>query len=181
MDNFGLYVILTRPAVGHVVAAEAAVRCGVRMLQLGEKNLPDGELLRIAREVRAVTRGTETRFIVNDRPDIALLSDADGVHVGQGVAAEGAVPQLHGHHPAAVHREADHLLLLEAVHHSGVAHPVLPPDAGENGQPPQQRQQHQQHDPTFHDQCDPGRFPQLSHQRFSVAVPLGINGAPRGT
>lgn len=84
MDNFGLYVILTRPAVGHVVAAEAAVRCGVRMLQLREKNLPDGELLRIAREVRAVTRGTETRFIVNDRPDIALLSDADGVHVGQG-------------------------------------------------------------------------------------------------
>lgn len=84
MDNFGLYVILTRPAVGHVAAAEIAVRRGVRMLQLREKDLPDGELLRIAREVRAVTRGTGTRFIVNDRPDIAVLCDADGVHVGQG-------------------------------------------------------------------------------------------------
>lgn len=84
MDNFGLYVILTRPAIGHVAAAEIAVTCGVRMLQLREKDLPDGELLRIAREVRDVTRGTETRFIVNDRPDIAVLCDADGVHVGQG-------------------------------------------------------------------------------------------------
>ncbi len=84
MDNFGLYVILTRPAIGHVAAAEIAVRQGVRMLQLREKSLPDGELLRIAREVRAVTRGTGTRFVVNDRPDIAVLCDADGVHVGQG-------------------------------------------------------------------------------------------------
>ncbi|WP_298063227.1 thiamine phosphate synthase [uncultured Rikenella sp.] len=83
MDNFGLYVILTRPAVGHVAAAEIAVRRGVRMLQLREKNLPDGELLRIAREVRAVTRGTQTRFLVDDRPDIAVLCGADGVHVGQ--------------------------------------------------------------------------------------------------
>lgn len=84
MDNFGLYVILTRPAIGHAAAAEIAVRRGVRMLQLREKSLPDGELLRIAREVRAVTRGTDTRFIVNDRPDIAVLCGADGVHVGQG-------------------------------------------------------------------------------------------------
>lgn len=83
MDNFGLYVILTRPAAGHVAAAEIAVRCGVRMLQLREKELSDSELLRAAREVRAVTRGTQTRFIVNDRPDIALLAEADGVHVGQ--------------------------------------------------------------------------------------------------
>lgn len=83
MDNFGLYVILTRPAIGHTAAAEIAVRRGVRMLQLREKGMPDGELLHIAREVRAVTRGTATRFIINDRPDIAALCDADGVHVGQ--------------------------------------------------------------------------------------------------
>lgn len=77
-------MILTRPAVGHVAAAEIAVRRGIRMLQLREKGLDDGELLRIAREVRAVTRGTDTRFIINDRPDIAVLCEADGVHVGQG-------------------------------------------------------------------------------------------------
>lgn len=83
IDNFGLYMILTRPAIGHIAAAETAVRCGVRMLQLREKDIPDRELLHLARAVRAVTRGTETRFIVNDRPDIAMLCDADGVHVGQ--------------------------------------------------------------------------------------------------
>ena len=96
MDNFGLYVILTRPAVGHVAAAEIAVRRGVRMLQLREKSLPDGELLRIAREVRAVTQGTETRFIVNDRPDIAVLCGADGVHVGQGDLPVAEVRQIVG-------------------------------------------------------------------------------------
>ena len=96
MDNFGLYVILTRPAIGHVAAAEIAVRCGVRMLQLREKDMSDGELLRTARELRAVTRGTQTRLIINDRPDIALLSEADGVHVGQDDMAAAEARRLLG-------------------------------------------------------------------------------------
>lgn len=83
MDRLGLYVILTRPGVGHATAAEIAVRRGVGVVQLREKGIPDGELLRLAREVRAVTQGTRTRFVVNDRPDIAALVGADGVHVGQ--------------------------------------------------------------------------------------------------
>lgn len=89
-------MILTRPGVGHVRAAEVAVRCGVRMLQLREKEMPDRELLRVAREVRAVTRGTATRFVVNDRPDIALLAGADGVHVGQGDLPVEAVRRVVG-------------------------------------------------------------------------------------
>jgi thiamine-phosphate pyrophosphorylase len=40
-------------------------------------------LLARARDVREVTRSTGTLFIVNDRPDIARLADADGVHLGQ--------------------------------------------------------------------------------------------------
>lgn len=76
-------MILTRPEVGHAAAAEVAVKRGIKMLQLREKNWDDRELVRVAREVRAVTRGTDTRFIINDRPDIALLCGADGVHVGQ--------------------------------------------------------------------------------------------------
>lgn len=96
MDNFGLYVILTRPSIGHVAAAEVAVRCGVRMLQLREKEMSDGELLRTARELRAVTRGTQTRLIINDRPDIALLSEADGVHVGQSDLSVSDVRQVVG-------------------------------------------------------------------------------------
>lgn len=96
MDNFGLYMILTQPAAGHVAAAEAAVACGIGMLQLREKHLPDGELLRLACELRAVTGGTGTRLIVNDRPDIALLCGADGVHVGQGDLPVDAVRRIVG-------------------------------------------------------------------------------------
>lgn len=87
---------MTRPGVGHAVAAEVAVRCGVRMLQLREKEMGDGELLRVAREVREVTRGTQTRFVVNDRPDIAVLAEADGVHVGQEDLPVGEVRRLVG-------------------------------------------------------------------------------------
>jgi len=62
----------------------ALVKAGAPMIQLREKDVPDAELLGLAREVRHLTRGTKTLFIVNDRPDLAAACDADGVHVGQG-------------------------------------------------------------------------------------------------
>src|SRR5690606_31174676 len=40
-------------------------------------------LLDLARRLRKITRGTETLFFMNDRPDLALLAEADGVHLGQ--------------------------------------------------------------------------------------------------
>src|SRR5207237_9328533 len=48
-----------------------------------DKRLADRELLARARQLRELTNGTSTLFIVNDRPDLARLSQADGVHVGQ--------------------------------------------------------------------------------------------------
>lgn len=56
---------------------------GVEMVQLREKDLPDRELLERAREVRRWTRRAGVLFIMNDRPDLARLAEADGVHVGQ--------------------------------------------------------------------------------------------------
>lgn len=56
---------------------------GAGMIQLREKGLPDRELLGRARQVRHWTRETGVLFIVNDRPDIARLAEADGVHLGQ--------------------------------------------------------------------------------------------------
>ncbi|MCA9062041.1 MAG: thiamine phosphate synthase [Planctomycetaceae bacterium] len=56
---------------------------GIDVLQLREKELNDAELLRRARWIGAACRDVGTLFIVNDRPDIAVLADADGVHVGQ--------------------------------------------------------------------------------------------------
>jgi len=52
-------------------------------VQLREKELPDAELLRRAKIVAGRCRGAGAVSIINDRPDIALLADADGVHLGQ--------------------------------------------------------------------------------------------------
>lgn len=84
MKDFGLYVVMTNPLVGYVRCAEAAVKAGVKIIQLRMKKAPHEEILRQAREVRKVTQGTGTLFIVNDSPEIAAEVGADGVHVGQG-------------------------------------------------------------------------------------------------
>lgn len=63
--------------------AQLLVEAGVHVLQLRDKSLTDERLVAAARELRRVTANQQTLFIVNDRPDIALLSRADGVHVGQ--------------------------------------------------------------------------------------------------
>jgi thiamine-phosphate pyrophosphorylase len=60
-----------------------AVAGGVTMVQLREKTLPDAQLLARARELRKLTRELGVLLIINDRPDIARLVEADGVHLGQ--------------------------------------------------------------------------------------------------
>ena len=62
---------------------QEAAAGGVKMFQLREKTLSDRELLERAKNVRRWTRDTETLFIMNDRPDLARLAEADGVHLGQ--------------------------------------------------------------------------------------------------
>ena len=62
---------------------EQAIKGGVGMVQLREKEIDDRTLLDRAKRLRSVTRDHNTHFIVNDRPDIARLVDADGVHLGQ--------------------------------------------------------------------------------------------------
>ena len=80
---FGLYVILTDPIVGYAAAAEAAVRAEVRYLQLRMKETPREKVLATAKTLREITRGTKTRFIINDDVTVAADVDADGVHMGQ--------------------------------------------------------------------------------------------------
>jgi thiamine-phosphate pyrophosphorylase len=62
---------------------EAAVSGGVDIVQIREKGLPDAELLRVLQQMRALTRRLEVPLVVNDRPDLAVLAEADYVHVGQ--------------------------------------------------------------------------------------------------
>jgi thiamine-phosphate pyrophosphorylase len=81
----GLYVLLDgRSSLESFTSMVASlVDVGTDLLQLRDKRLSDRELVGRARRMRELTRGTRTLMIVNDRPDIARLVDADGVHVGQ--------------------------------------------------------------------------------------------------
>lgn len=59
------------------------IEAGVHVLQLRDKELSDRELLGRARLLRQLTQAQPALMIINDRPDLAALSAADGVHVGQ--------------------------------------------------------------------------------------------------
>ena len=71
-----------RPDLAGFVAA--CIEGGVDIVQLREKHLESGDLLMRARALVELCRRHGVLCIINDRPDIALLSGADGVHVGQG-------------------------------------------------------------------------------------------------
>jgi len=80
-----LYVLIDgRDSVdGFRTMAKSLIDAGVDALQLRDKQLGDRELLQRARLLRELTADTAVLFIVNDRPDLAFLAGADGVHVGQ--------------------------------------------------------------------------------------------------
>jgi thiamine-phosphate pyrophosphorylase len=78
------HLYLITPAREDLAAfLEAAIRGGVDMVQVRDKELPDGELLRALEDARAVTGRLGIPLVVNDRPDLAVLCGADFVHVGQ--------------------------------------------------------------------------------------------------
>ncbi|MCL1857213.1 MAG: thiamine phosphate synthase, partial [Kiritimatiellaeota bacterium] len=81
--TIGLYLVLTSPVAGYRACAEAAVKAGVRLVQLRMKGATAAEIEKTGREIRAITQGTPTRFILNDDPEMAERIGADGVHVGQ--------------------------------------------------------------------------------------------------
>ncbi|HEY7676646.1 MAG TPA: thiamine phosphate synthase [Candidatus Methylomirabilis sp.] len=72
-----------RPGLTHAAAGAAALAGGAPCVQLRAKALAAGVLLREARALRAAARASGALFIVNDRLDVALAADADGVHLGQ--------------------------------------------------------------------------------------------------
>ncbi|MEN8153910.1 MAG: thiamine phosphate synthase [Acidobacteriota bacterium] len=80
LKNMGAYVITSGD---HIGIAEEACKGGARIIQYRDKKATQSEKLMNAKLICKVTRKTGTLFIVNDSVDIALLSGADGVHLGQ--------------------------------------------------------------------------------------------------
>jgi thiamine-phosphate diphosphorylase len=86
MDISGLHVITDgqlRADRSHVEIARAAIAGGAGIIQLRDKHADDGEFFAWATAIRKLTSKAGVTFIVNDRVDICLAVNADGVHVGQ--------------------------------------------------------------------------------------------------
>lgn len=82
----GLYLVTSQPlSAGRptVEIVKAALSAGVTLVQLREKDMPLGDYIRLAGEVRALTSAARALLIINDRVDVALAVGADGVHLGQ--------------------------------------------------------------------------------------------------
>ena len=85
LEHAALCVLVSRSKSGRptLEVLEEVLAGGCRMVQLREKELPDRELLELARKARRITRNVGALLIVNDRADVARRVGADGVHVGQ--------------------------------------------------------------------------------------------------
>lgn len=94
----GLYLVLSDPSDPEEFAelARSAVRAGIPAVQLRCRDVDDGALLNYAKQMRDITANTKTLFIVNDRVDIALLANADGVHIGQSDIPAASVREILG-------------------------------------------------------------------------------------
>ncbi len=80
-----LYLILDTQVANYtrlLAVLKEAVRCGVDIVQLRDKNGRAKDILRFCQQAQQVIAG-RALFIVNDRVDLALCAKADGVHVGQ--------------------------------------------------------------------------------------------------
>jgi thiamine-phosphate pyrophosphorylase len=76
-----LCLVTDRRAMPVVEQCVEAVLAGVDLIQVRERDLDGGPLAAIVAELVQLTRGTSTRVVVNDRLDVALACQADGVHL----------------------------------------------------------------------------------------------------
>jgi thiamine-phosphate pyrophosphorylase len=98
-DALKLYLVtdrdlsLGRPLENIVADAVAG---GVTIVQLREKDAPTGEFVALARRLMQMLKPLNIPLIINDRVDVALAVDADGVHIGQSDMAYEDVRRLLG-------------------------------------------------------------------------------------
>ena len=97
--DYTLYLVTDRELMSSASVEESvtqAIAGGCTVIQLREKSLSSRDFYEVARLVREITSQSGVPFLVNDRLDIALAVDADGVHVGQEDLPCGAVRRIMG-------------------------------------------------------------------------------------
>jgi thiamine-phosphate pyrophosphorylase len=84
-DRLRLYVVTDeRPDIEDLLrVVRAALAGGATAVQLRRKHDDGGQLVELGRAIRKLTHEFDALYFVNDRVDVALLTDADGVHLGQ--------------------------------------------------------------------------------------------------
>jgi thiamine-phosphate pyrophosphorylase len=101
IQNWNLYVI-TDERLGcgrtHLQIAQDAIAGGAEVIQLRDKNASGKKLYETGLELRDLTRERNITFIVNDRIDLAVDLDAEGVHLGQSDIPADAARRLLGPH-----------------------------------------------------------------------------------
>ncbi len=84
LKDFGLYFItdsrLTKKSVTD--DAKAAIKAGVKILQYREKNSSTKQMIEEAKKIKDLCKKNNVLFLVNDRIDVALAANADGIHIG---------------------------------------------------------------------------------------------------
>lgn len=96
--DFKLYLITDRKQTRMPLpdAVRLALKGGVRAVQLREKDLPIRELLALALELRMLTGEFGAKLFINDRVDVAVAVEADGVHLGHQSMPPEAVRKIVG-------------------------------------------------------------------------------------
>ena len=85
LENCRLYLLASESLCHHGSgpAIRESLAAGVGIVQIREKEMTDRQLLAHGKRVREWTRAADAILIMNDRPDLAIAIDADGVHIGQ--------------------------------------------------------------------------------------------------
>ncbi|HEY1266996.1 MAG TPA: thiamine phosphate synthase [Candidatus Binatia bacterium] len=97
--DFNLYLVTDRKLTGGrelVDVVAQALAGGVKAVQLREKDLGGGELFQLAKRLKDVCARHRARLFINDRVDVALAVDADGVQLGGASMPVGAARSLLG-------------------------------------------------------------------------------------
>ena len=87
MKKIGRLYLITDTAIqkkySHYQIAQFAIKGGADVIQLRDKSLSTSELIQTAIKIAALCRKHDVTFLINDRVDVALVANADGVHLGK--------------------------------------------------------------------------------------------------
>src|SRR3989338_2334027 len=85
LNDIDFYFITDRKLSkkGNIEDIKAAAKAGAKIVQYREKEKSTKEMILEAKEIKSICDENNTLFLINDRVDICLAVDADGVHLGQ--------------------------------------------------------------------------------------------------